>query len=426
MFESMKERLLAHKEARALMAKDQFADAVSCLRGAMDAYGPHVHLLVDLASCYYMLDDFAKYREYTLFTETQFREVFPILNDGTKLHVILGLGKLLEEIGHLQQALDLYAMGMRYWSQMPLSTTITDKIRAQNLRVLSLTGAKEILSQEYALCEQILARETTLEGDLQNSLMLADFKLFGEKVAWARIQTLVRDSKHSQSYRRLLLFNYLAEALKAPQWSPPTDFFTGFDYLQCDTYEKALWDLLKWDHNETPAETLTLHRGDRMSPLSRLRYLHLLQMREGRFELAVEARIKLQFLIQNLDSSSQKMLLGGWDLKSESQSQAILILSEDQLHSRGLKLDLTNSPILQKLFVLMSQAPVWPTEELIANLYQTQMDTESLDRLRVFISRANKRLASELGLPKAFKLNKDQIVLNPHIQITRRGEKSIA
>jgi hypothetical protein len=207
------------------------------------------------------------------------------------------------------------------------------------------------------------------------------------------------------------------EALKRPSAKLPEDFFSGVSYFECGAYDKGLWDIHLFDLNETPLQELTLNRIEIMSPLSGLIYLHLLQLREETFPLAHEARRKAQFLLRSLDTASRNLILKTWDFRRPSSVRTTLRMSSGAIAVGDRELRLNKSQTFRRLLDLLAERSVWPTETLIARLYATEADLTAYDRLRVLVSRINRRVELELGITPLLKLEKQHLSISEFIDL---------
>src|SRR4051812_15564874 len=101
-------REICHETVRTLMKEGDFLKALGEGQKAINDYGPHILLLTDIASCYYMLGDYWNYHKLALQLHEDLTQIKPKLNLDSYLGATLGIGKLLEELSHIYAARKVY------------------------------------------------------------------------------------------------------------------------------------------------------------------------------------------------------------------------------------------------------------------------------------------------------------------------------
>jgi hypothetical protein len=405
-------RAVAHGQAKKLMSQEKFADAAFMMKASMDNFGPHVLLLIDIASCYYMLNDAQSFQKYTEIGYQEFKRHHLALELNTQKKAALGLGKLLEEAGFLIEALSLYESQARETSDEWI-----DKIRAHELRLSAELSLSDRLPRLYMICEQIKAKDKDREIDLQNAMMEADFLLFGFERALVRLKRLVNEADIKSYERRLLFFNFLHYALRekcAAQM--PGELFELFNYFECDHFEKSLWDLYLDDKGMTPLSPLELNRSEDMSFMSAIRYLFLLKQRQGSDEAPAK---KLMLFLQCLPNGSRQLILKNWLRKSTTAEKRVIQVSDQGPRLNGQILDLGKSDNFRRVFLLLNQQAELEVEKAIRLIFETELDNYSFDRLRVMVSRLNKKLESQIGAGGFLLLTKTSLKVHPAFKIER-------
>jgi hypothetical protein len=401
-----------HLKAYGLMQKEQFSSALVELKKTVTDFGPHVSLLADLASCYYMVGDYLNYRETTKLLLNEYNSSKDILSARTLSEVTLGLGKLLEEMGQVAPAIALF---QNYPTlQTDQFEAWQKRIRSQLLRLLCFLRQGSQIADLYVACEQMQDRDGHNELEIQHALMLADFELFGFEAAFHRLQTI--RSKLPVFIERLYVFDLLFECLRRGQGQIfQASYFQNLLYLECDGYEQALWDLWSELQNETPVTELTMNRSEGMSPMGACRYLYLLQMLSQNSSLAQSARQKFHLILRTFDTESRNAILKFWPIENSTQ---VLRLGADQMMIEdGKTVSLKKQKNLINLLSLFQTESTCTVESAIAQLFETQYDELSFNRLRNAVSRANDFLAIELGLQNPLQLNKNMLKLASHLKI---------
>jgi hypothetical protein len=401
-----------HLKAYELMQKEQFSSALIELRKTVTEFGPHVSLLADLASCYYMVGDYLNYRETTKLLLNEYNSAKELLSPQTMSEVTLGLGKLLEEMGQLVPAIELF---QNYPSlQTDHFEAWQKRIRSQLLRLLCFLRQGSQIADLYVACEQMQDRDGHNELEIQHAIMLADFELFGFDAAFHRLQTV--RSKLPVFMERLYVFDLLFECLRRGQGQLfKSEYFQKLLYLECDPYEQALWDLWSELQNESPVSALSLIRSDGMSPMGACRYFYLLQMLSQNAALAQSARQKFHLILRTFDTESRNAILKFWPIASSTQ--VLRLGSEQMVIEDGKTVSLKKQKNLINLLSLFQTQDCCTVEVAIAQLFETEYDELSFNRLRNAVSRANDFLAIELGLQNPLQLNKNMLKLASHLKI---------
>jgi hypothetical protein len=396
-----------HLNAKTLMLRGEFAQAAMTLKGTLLAHGPHVLGLIDLASCYYMIQEVSLFREKTILAYEAFEKNRAQLSQITLKRVALGLGKLLEEIGHVSEALELYENALTlHKSESEVMDEWVCKIRAQYLRLLSELSLNGDLATQYLLCEQMYFQDRDCQIDLQNALMEADFILFGQAAARARLRRFLQEPEIQDFEKKLLFFNFLYYSLRESSSQSIESFeLEMFDYFTCDQFEKALWDLYLLAAQKTCLAPIELDRSEGMSFLCSLRYLFLLQQMGSQSMGISGAQEKMLFLLKTIPAPSQKLIRTQWLGHTPDSSVAITITPQGVfLDGRILNLGKSQNSI--KLLELMVGQRAVSVEKLIQEIFGLGQDQYSQARLRVLVYRLNKKILDEASIPSIFEFVK--------------------
>ncbi len=408
------ERERMHLQARQMMAADDFHCAVEILVRSYQSLGPHVLSLVDLASSYYMLQDYMNFRKWTLDTFEEFKKVKSQLSLQSLQSAASGLGKLLEELGQMALALELYQSVSTYTH----STRFTEKTQAQILRLSCLMEDRAAVALHYLSRENTTWIDSSCAFDTQHALMHADCLVHGVAAASLRVTKMIRDQNVDTHSRRLIFFDFLFEALRKNQGALVSAAdFEVFNYYACDSFEQLLWDLYRLDTQQEPLEAVTHLRSQHQSPACALRSLHLIQQRE---QLGVEsetARSKFLFLSQALDPLSRDWVLRAWPLKTKSAVQ--LDICDDVITAGVASLNLKGQTVSRLLLQQLAESPQISTDALITQIYDLPMDDSTYGRLKTLVSRLNKNLEALCGTEKPIQLSKNQVSLKKSVQIRR-------
>ena len=389
-----------YANAKQLMRDGQFAQAVLQLKQCLADSSVELLALIDIASCYYMLGDYLNCQKSTSIALGKYRLQITTLPPAQIERAALGLSKILEEQGAVAEALEIY----EHFSSGESNETV-DKIRAQELRLLSELNLREKLTSRYIACESLRARDLDRQIDLQNALMESDFILFGPEAALVRMKRLVTNPDIYDYERRLLFFNYLAYALKAgcENWVDAS-LFDLFQYFNCDPFEQALWDI----YAKAPAAS-DISRSENMSVMCSIRYLDILQKRGH-----PQTSAKMAFYIAGLSRESKKLIQQNWTLTPTSK---VLSISDSGIIYQGALLSLGKSENYLKIFRLLAAQGKVSNRDAIQNIFEISEDEYSTDRLRILVKRLNKKIESLTGIVKLIRMDKNSIQITANIRL---------
>jgi len=410
------DREQAHQLARQKMTAGDFPSAVGLLVQSYQSFGPHILSLVDLASSYYMLQDYLNFRHWTFLALEEWKKSKASLSLETIQSCALALGKLLEELGQIQASMGLYESVTTYIQ----GNRFTEKIQAQVLRLNCLIGDMSKVSTHYMSREMAQWIDASCDFDTQHALMHADCMVNGTEAAAVRVLKKIADPLLSNHFRQLLFFDFLFEALRKNEAHLIcTDSFKYFEYIQVDAFEQFLWDLYLFDQGLVPFETVTHLRSHGLSPMCSLRTLHLIQQRDLLGPESSMARSKFLLLSQQLDATSRSWILAAWPLNTLDKSGIHLELTGDILSYQKMNLNFQNQTASKDLIQKLSAQPTLQTDHLVVQIYGLEPSESTYGRLKTLISRLNKSLEALCGIQKPIRFSKTQIALKDGIRIRR-------
>lgn len=393
------------------MRTGDFISAIQLLLKTNISCGPHISLLVDLASCYYAQGDYENYRIWTLKARDEYFRVHSQLSPETRLSACLGIGKLLEELGFLSAALSLY----RSEEKPDVRKSYSDKIEAQILRLACLIGDKKLISENYLYCEMRNIRDGNIEIDMQHALLHADL-LGGDLSAGIdRVQFILDKEGIQAADQRLLIFDLLFEALRLQKTSLfPARWMDLFSYGQLDPFEQFLYDLYRHDQGQILQNDVGHLRSQGCSPLCSLRVLFLLHQR------GIEtASRKYLLLIRQTDVISRNWILRSWPV-SESQQLQIHLLGSDLTYN-DTQVSLKKSKVVMAFLESFFQSPKINANELVQQIFGLEMSPSIYNRLKAVISKTNKIIETEFGIYRPFEMNDQNVELRPLVKIRRNS-----
>lgn len=399
---------------RIKMSQGDFLRAYELGQEALKNWGPHLLLRTDLASCQYMLGDFRSYQKNTLEIYSDLQLFGDRVNSEYFIRCSLGLGKLLEELGAIYLAKKIYSKCLN----LEVGSQANHMVMAQYLRLLSMFSVTEESATLYLTCEQLKAQTNALSVDVQLALLHADIYFLGLADASGRIETLLSDSDTPKFNRRLLIFDFLFECLRSQKIECfPEKYLSEFDYLECDSFEKGIWDVY---HSVIQTKTMDpsmLAQTSEMSPMCALRYLLVIWRNSSSSATVALALKKLLLLLQTIEPKSRTLLTQVWGLSRNSEVTIELKKSSGQIHIDTNVIDLQGSPMILQLLSLLAEKQKMGVESAIQFIYQAGFDENSFHRIRMLIKRTNRKILPVLGGENFVTLKEMDLKLDPRVRI---------
>lgn len=416
-------RFEEHTKASRLMGQDDFINALQTIKTCFQNHQHHILPLIDMASCYYMLNDFYNFKKWTLKAESEFYQNQNLFSPQTLSQATLGLGKLFEELGFVSEALSLYrqllANHQADGDRLNLHSSFY-RIEAQHLRLLAEMNLLNEIPAAYLRCEQYKFQDQDIENEMQNALMVCDFHLTGLESAKTRLNRILCHPKLAESEARLVIFNLLFEMMRTGLGKKTLldAQLNQLDYFKLDEFEKCLFDLWSTNQGLVPSETLSLTRTEKLSIMSGLRYL-LILTQIGPSQIKQEAEKKLFLVLQGLSSVSKNLIIKQWALGNLDQN-VVLTVRESSVSCEELTIPCTENLIL--LMKMFKSQRVVPVADCIEKIYGIESDLVAMDRLRAQIKRINAKFKLSLSVAALFQFTKKGINLNPKVTLVFNNE----
>jgi tetratricopeptide (TPR) repeat protein len=404
-----------YAKARALMARDQYLDAALILRDGLEhEFAGNPFAEVDLANCYYMLGDYVSYRKYTLRALSEYRAGHAPLRADERAGLALGLGRALEELGLVDEALRLYDASPEH-----AATMRSRKLLAQKLRLQSELGLHEEVRLAYLSCIQMLDEDGNEEVDFQNAMLFVDHALFGPAASLKRYAKLHLSPRLQRSDQRLLFFNLLGLVLfsPGPLETKLAGYLDSFDYFSCDPFERCLYDLARIRQGLPPFETLGLERSALLSPMCGFRFLLALSVSLPEASL-LETRREFMARLESLTVPSRRLIAKAFTLPHPTLE---IEVGTAEAVCAGRQIDFGKSRNALVLLSLFADKQRLTYEELSRSHFNCELDENGLSRIKMAISRLNKALSKQLGFPALIFMAKDDVRLIENVSIRRRG-----
>ena len=403
------------EQAIAHMKQGQFNAALGILLNEIQYKKDSLQILLNIASCYYMVNDYIKYKHYTLELMNQYETT---VKSGTTQDLrspLLALVRLLEELGEIALCYRL----LKEHCPSEIKDRLECKLLAQKLRLNASFPVHTEIAELYQCCDFLNIKTDTTYIDLQGALLLADWTLFGAPTASLRIEHFLKQSSTLDHDRRLLVFDHIFEALKVSKTeSLNLNLLDHFVYLNVDPFEQVIWDLFLIDKGQSPNKPIDSFRTEGLSPMGAIKIHYLLLQRANTVEAALQIRKKLTFLISSLSFPTQTLFSKNWTIQQEKIE---IEIKDESAVIEGREYSLKKSPSIRALFEELSNENKGSTEQLIQKIWQNEFDENSFSRLRVLVTRGNAFLKKTTGLTGSISLSKHQIQLNANITIRKFG-----
>lgn len=408
--------------ARKFMIEDNYISAIAELRRELETNATKKTIsLMNLASCYYMLSDYVIFERFAKQSYDGYLQEKNILSDDEKTSAILGIAKLLEELNYVHEALLMYDSVQDY------STNIKyKKILASKLRLQIELNLKNETQMAYRSCLAFDVFDGDLEVDIINALLNYNYYYFGFKSALELYESRIyRNGTYKKSDKRLLFFNFLYQVLLSAENQNALlyldKYLNEFDYFDCDSFEKILFDIYLEKTNNQPFNSVNLNRCGQLSLACQMRFfkMYLTLIKNKDSEKFTIKKMMLSTL-STLSKESQNLLIKNVDLEVNDEIRFILLNDKIEFNNYSLLISKNNYLILKKF----SDNNLVSIEDFSMSIFNSQVDINTFDRIRMSVSRLNKSIASAFGVPKTLILTKEHIKLAPFIEVQLRNQSS--
>lgn len=406
------------KAARIQMKAGQFSLALSLMINDLHFYPENLPLLANIASCYYMLENYLQYKKYSL-------ELLKCY-ENSKNHIsirdlrpsMLALVRLLEELGEVSSCLKV--LKDFEFDQLTEFDKYDTALIAQKLRLQStFTSDDQNRIELYNHCRFLNKNHHLSYVDIESALLLSDWSLFGESIASDRLSKFIQNKNILEFQKRLLIFDHLYESLRSNHAAHfDCSHLNQFTYLEVDPFEQFLWDQLLVEKNLKPNQELNLARTDNMSTMGAFKILHLCLSQAIDSSLKRDISNKIGFLLNGVSPQSRNVLLKSFPIVDASTT---IEIAPNHLSINGRTLPVQKCKSVHQLLSLLTNERLLPTESMIKILCGEGFDSNSYARMRVMVARANTYLFKNSGFAKAFSINKESIQLNQQLLIVKRA-----
>lgn len=410
---TMHPRQEAHIEALKMIRQDQFLNALVVLKESQKNYGFNTLNLVEVASCYYMLNDYDNFKKTSLVIEKEFKKAESQLSPRQHILTCLGYGKLLEECGQFTEALEFYNRPFKKMTDDQIDAADLvhlKKLTVQKLRLKHQWNLSKDLQKDYFEVDAYKSDNINYTIEREHALMLSECQIYGLNQAFTRYESSIKNLKLKKSDYRLFTMDLIFEFhLKNEPTSCFSSYLKQIDYFDCDPFEKAIFDItLNKDVDISISEGLSIPSSVRILSLI---YAH----QKNKSDLAYT---KLMLLVQNLNPKNKKIILAKLKLDENLNAQVIYFNERSlELKSNLGSLSIKSNSFTHSLINLFSHKSEISVDEAIEYCFQISVDEYSLERLRTAVRRSSSQISKSLGLQEAFILTKSSLKVSDIIKI---------
>jgi hypothetical protein len=406
-YSNNQKRRKIHYEAQIYMRLGNYQIATTKLTAALSLHGSHIAVLMDLAVCYYCLDQFNNWKITLNSFDKEFNICVKLLSPSRIINTGLQRAKFDEEMGQIDKALSIYK------NLLQACSDVTDQKKALRLYPLLLSQIVRIqgqysitdgLAQQYQELLLHSVNDTDLDCafEVEHALILAELRLFGNETAFLRLNKILNNPLCRNQESNLLILD-LAFEFMIQKNRIPSDLKSKILEIQpSNSYEKQLLLLITENHIER-----TLLQG----PLATsIRILALICKQN---ESAKEALKQLSLLIESLPAKSQKIWLKYLKYDELQQNSAVTYdINKKILYHGGQFCDLSKTESYSEIIDLLSVATETTSADLIQKLWRGDGTEADVSRLRMRIKRLNSLVHRELGITNLLVLTKSKVCLS--------------
>jgi hypothetical protein len=408
-------RIESHIKAKQFIFNDDYVEALCILKAAVKEYGPHVGCLSDIASCYYMLNEYDQFSIYTKKLENEFEISHKKLSDDSFIKTITSLGKLQEECGQIYEAIKTY---QKINERFEFSNDKTLSLYAQIMRLEVTWNFKNRNTEAYNFCLASVAEAEVLNKkelffDVLHTLIISD--IYENKILQAsiRLRELEKSLNISgrQSDYRLIVFDVLYELLSCGQSVEIiSDQIKKIDYLSCDSFEKILLNLLNiLDGNDLSFKIIDIDLTG-LSLISKLRILFVAKVICSSQEEKLYFETEFNRAIHLLSYQNRRLVLNKW---KQADIKVTLFLDKTKLllSKEDEQIQFEEDEFLYKLLLQFCSSNIINVDDAIKNIFNIHIDVYSVERLRVAVRRARSQLNQTFGLSHSILITKSELRL---------------
>jgi len=401
-----KERESQHQVGRELMARGDYAQAVTTLESALSAFGPHVGLISDLAGSAYLQGDMGKFAQFVERLEAEFTGSRALLSEKSRILTHVTCAKFFEEMGRIADAFREIDLAL---ALIPEGDLLAFHVRCQKLRILASFGRESETAALYQACLTVTEGAPQLKIECFHALLIAEARLFGVKQAWPRLDAIAKAAELQNADLRLCAVDLLEIALETETIDVQIRLLEFIDHLRLSKFDRYEHTLLRLARREQLSLDDIFAWTRTLAPMGVMRLYALCLKLNPPEDVRDGVRRRLLFQIQSYDQHTRKLLSTKW----------AALLAERRLLELDTQRGLVRSGTAA-ISLATGRASLALTKALAHGLtdtleLQTCLELHDQENLRIQILRLNKRLSEKFGVDWLFKYRKSVIAMNPDI-----------
>ncbi|MBE8221624.1 MAG: hypothetical protein HAW60_02730 [Bdellovibrionales bacterium] len=400
-------RKQAHQQAQKYIQKDDFHKAISIMESAVKDFGPHVGLLCDLSSCYYMTNEFSRWKNSISTLIKEFIKAEQSLSEISILHTIIKLGNFYEELAQPNMALEFYEKAKNL-NPSPLILSSLARCR------VFLNQSRKIIAPLYTETINTLQKENyNTSAEIDHNLILVEASLIGFSSAIKRLE-IIKKEKHRQSDFHLILYDLYELALIKKE---DENMSLLQDWVQKSNPTSNFEKYLKNYHSSQLSliDTIELEKQ-----LSLANFLQILALEINKNPKNLEIKTKLQLLIDGLPTPARLMYLKKWELIIGQQT-LYLDLHKKTIANEQNKISLHSKKLIFLSIKLLCKENTCSKEQFVKKIYGAEYNNSYHHRIRELVKRINLELSSIIGNLSTITYNNTKLNLNKKITIKTVG-----
>ena len=412
-------RILKHYQAIAYLDLGAPNKALKIFQQAI-LLGKNISLSRDLACCYYRLNEVDLWRKHYQTFAAELHNHRTVIRSEIAWNCQIILGKFYEEDGHIKTAHEFYKGTLEelvekksLYSNLYINA-LTQMVRIEAL-MLNQDQVSQLYSELVAVDKSKLSE--SLRFEIQHSMMIAELVLVGPLHAWERVKESLREFTLLEEDKRLLIFDFIEEALLAGQELP--DGIREFIQPQwvLSAHEEQVYRF--FSAPETASVTWLTRLTPRLSSSSCLRGQILYLAATENSQLKKECHRKIQLLLGALPAEARTYWLQKITPHLETNDLTLKVVKDlKTIRFQNRELDLSRKKGMLQIMNHLGNESRVPVDTLINSLWSSKYTPEHFHRLRMTIHRLNGLLFDLTSIQKVVEFDSDQVHINPNIQIT--------
>ena len=320
--DAREKRVIGHQHGILKMRQGDFKSAIETLTQNLQDNGENLGCLLDLAACYYLDSQFFNWQKVLDHATQVFDQIHELLSAERVVITYLTLGKFIEEKGELAKALAYYQRAKEISEKRKFESFFAINALRAEAQILRLHLQYRSHKELTALYESLANHNSTdtdvdCDFEVQHALMLAEVRIFGLKVALARLANLQKNPIMQTAEASLIYSDLVTEFLLQGE-KPAPELVAKF--LQCASTSILDQSLSALINGKTIDLERIIFLKKQMPKAPYLRLLKILM------SLGIETK-SLSFIIlkaiHSLGTETKKMWIEFQNIRVEQTTHAI-------------------------------------------------------------------------------------------------------